>query len=152
MLEEVEVTQLFDLRIVDRVLPWDLWMGKAGAWGEIDGQLSPAGVEIDGSHKAWGLDAQGRLKQLAGHKLCCRPPGQPPRRRNTSVTHQRWRTTRPPPIILWMAVVKTKTIRRQREPRLHVVSEAPPATARHQTTFEPLPANQRLFANVEEWS
>jgi putative transposase len=54
------------------------------------------------------------------------------------------------------AVVKTKTMRRHRERRLQVVSEAPPkaapATACHQTAFEPLPANQRLFANVEEWS
>ena len=54
------------------------------------------------------------------------------------------------------AVAKTKTMRRHRERRLHVVSEAPPkgapATACHQTAFEPLPANQRLFANVEEWS
>src|SRR6201982_4295013 len=36
MLEEVQVTQLLDLRVVNRTFPWHLWMGKAGASGEID--------------------------------------------------------------------------------------------------------------------
>ncbi|KND57440.1 TniA putative transposase [Candidatus Burkholderia verschuerenii] len=55
------------------------------------------------------------------------------------------------------AIVETKTLRRQRERRLQAARVAPvePAVAKpdkpHPTAFEPLPENERLFTNVEEW-
>lgn len=56
------------------------------------------------------------------------------------------------------AVVETKTIRRQRERRLRAAEAAaqrpePVAQPKFKPpAFEPLPENERLFANVEEWS
>jgi putative transposase len=56
------------------------------------------------------------------------------------------------------AVVETKTIRRQRERRLRaadVAAQRPEPVAQPKVkppAFEPLPENERLFANVEEWS
>ncbi|MET4391509.1 putative transposase [Bradyrhizobium sp. F1.4.3] len=55
------------------------------------------------------------------------------------------------------ASAETKTARRQRERRLRldgVVTERRPAaiTAESAPTIEPLPADQRLFKNVEEWT
>jgi putative transposase len=56
------------------------------------------------------------------------------------------------------AVAETKTIRRQRERRLRAAEAAaqrPEPVAQPKVklpAFEPLPENERLFANVEEWS
>lgn len=55
------------------------------------------------------------------------------------------------------ASAETKTARRQRERRLRldgVVTERRPATSAVESapTIEPLPADQRLFKNVEEWT
>ncbi|WP_245504863.1 Mu transposase C-terminal domain-containing protein [Aquabacter spiritensis] len=52
------------------------------------------------------------------------------------------------------ASAASKIARRQRErrPRQDVVLAAPVAQARPVVTLEPLPADQRVFSNVEEWS
>lgn len=52
------------------------------------------------------------------------------------------------------ASAASKIARRQRErrPRQDVVLTAPLAQARPVVTLEPLPADQRVFSNVEEWS
>ncbi len=55
------------------------------------------------------------------------------------------------------AVVETKTMRRQRERRLQAAKAAGAKLAAIETrpnspAFEPLPENERLFTNVEEWS
>ena len=55
------------------------------------------------------------------------------------------------------ASAETKTARRQRERRLRhdgVVTERRPAASAVESapTIEPLPADQRLFKNVEEWT
>src|SRR5271157_5908682 len=80
MLEEVQVTQLLDLRVVNRVFPCHLWMGKAGASREIDVNREPslARVEIDSLHEPRRLDAKGRLKQLVGHQGCSPPSADRP--------------------------------------------------------------------------
>jgi hypothetical protein len=55
------------------------------------------------------------------------------------------------------AIVETKTMRRQRERRLQAAKAVTlkPAAEKPATpdpsAFEPLPENERLFTNVEEW-
>jgi putative transposase len=55
------------------------------------------------------------------------------------------------------AITETKTLRRQRERRLHAAKAvalkpaAPTPTKPNPSAFEPLPENERLFTNVEEW-
>ena len=75
MLEEVQVAQLLDLSVVNRVFPRDLWMGKTSTSGEIDinRESSLARVEIDSLHKPWSLDAKRRLEQFVCHHGYCPP-------------------------------------------------------------------------------
>ena len=69
MLEEVEVAQPLDLRVVNRVLPRRVGMGKSAARRKINSNRQPslACIERDGLHE---LDAKGCLKQLVGHERC----------------------------------------------------------------------------------
>ena len=80
MLEEVEVTQLLDLRVVNRVLPRRVGMGKSVARHKINSNRQPslACIERDGLHEPRRIDAKGCLKQLVGHERCCpHPPSRP---------------------------------------------------------------------------
>ena len=80
MLEEVEVTQMLDLRVVNRVLPRRVGMGKSAARHKIDSNRQPslACIERDGLHEPRRLDAKSCLKQLVGHERCCpHPPSRP---------------------------------------------------------------------------
>jgi hypothetical protein len=81
MLEEVEVTQSLDLRVVNRMLPRRLGVSKPGAGREIDPDRQPPlrRIEIDSLDEPWRLDAKGRLKQLIGHDRCGPPPAAPAR-------------------------------------------------------------------------
>jgi hypothetical protein len=75
MLKEVQVAQLLDLGVVNRVFARDLWMGKASTSREIDINREPplARVEIDSLHKPRSLDAKGRLEQFVCHQGYCPP-------------------------------------------------------------------------------
>ena len=73
MLELVQVAQLLDLGVVNRVFARDLWMRKTSTSGEIDINREPplARVEIDSLHKPRSPDAKGRLEQFVCHQGYC---------------------------------------------------------------------------------
>src|SRR6516162_5836057 len=79
MLEEVQVAQLLDLGVVNRVFARDLWMGKTSTSREIDINREPplARVEIYSLHKPRSLDAKGRLEHFVCHQGYCPPSAHP---------------------------------------------------------------------------